>query len=119
MVLETPLCNSGYTPQGVPGTVWTQDVDEVHLLVPVPQEVHKADVHFKVFTGRLELAINKQDYLTGSLDKPVNPEGCFWNFEEDDGSAERFVHVTLEKAVPGYQSWSDKDVLVPLNTKEQ
>lgn len=54
---------------------WLQTVDEVHLLVPTPQDVHKSDVSFQVHPTRLQLTVKGETLLSGDLPEPVEIDG--------------------------------------------
>lgn len=82
---------------------WLQTTDEVHLLVPISADVHKADLSFQVHPNRLKLTVKGESLLAGDLPEAVNIAGSFWVFEETDLG--RMIHITLEKTVIGHDSW--------------
>ena len=54
---------------------WLQTTEEVHLLVPAEQEVHKADLSFQVHPQRLHLEVKGETLLSGDLPESVDIDG--------------------------------------------
>ena len=56
-------------------TAWLQTTEEVHLLVPTEQEVHKSDLSFQVLPQKLHLAVKGETLLFGDLPESVDTDG--------------------------------------------
>ena len=54
---------------------WLQTTEEVHLLVPAEQEVHKSDLSFQVLPQKLHLAVKGETLLSGDLPESVDMDG--------------------------------------------
>ncbi len=58
---------------------WLQTTDEVHLLVPINADVHKADLSFQVHPNRLKLTVKGESLLSGDLPEAVNIDGMLYS----------------------------------------
>ena len=52
-----------------------QTTDEVHILVPTKQDVHKSDLSFQVHPKRLKLTVKGDSLLSGDLPEAVDIDG--------------------------------------------
>eukprot|EP00775_Hariotina_reticulata_P008549 gene8549-8732_t len=87
---------------------WSQNTDEVLIKVPVANSVRGKDVHFEVHPTRLQLDVDGHRLLQGGLTDAgsIKCDDCFWVLETDDASGDKYVLITLTKAMMGYESWA-------------
>ena len=52
-----------------------QTTDEVHILVPTEQDIHKSDLSFQVHPKRLKLTVKGNPLLSGDLPEAVDIDG--------------------------------------------
>lgn len=85
---------------------WTQDDDEVHLVVQCPKGTTKRQVHFSATVTKVSLIIDsleQPDVLDGVTFAPVVPDSCTYTIE--DTVEGREVHVSLVKKEEGQRPW--------------
>eukprot|EP00466_Bigelowiella_natans_P004693 jgi/Bigna1/134915/aug1.27_g9623 len=90
---------------------WEQDMQEVRIMVPIGEDVAKADVQVSL-TGtegrKLQVEVNGQDlFEDDELSFPVRGDAVYWIFatDQDEAGAERrVIQINLEKSVR-YQNW--------------
>merc|ERR1719265_1615555 len=85
---------------------WTQDDDEVHVVVACPKGTTKRQVHLTATATRVSLVIDsleQPNVLDGSTFAPVVPDSCTYTIE--DASSGREVHVSLVKKEEGQRPW--------------
>jgi len=75
---------------------WDQQLDEVNIYVPLPENLPSRILYCTIKTQHLELGIKgNPPYLSHDLAGPVKTDSSFWTIED------RTLHVTLQKREKG------------------
>ncbi|WFD43582.1 hypothetical protein MPSI1_002245 [Malassezia psittaci] len=74
---------------------WTQALDHVEVVVPVPEGTRGKQVQLTLQRTFLRLEVLGNTLVEGQLSKPIRPDECTWTI--DDGQV---LNLHLEKANP-------------------
>lgn len=63
---------------------WTQSLQEVNIVIPVPAGTKSKDVVYEVKMGHLKVGLKGQPapIIDGDLFHKINPGECFWSIED-------------------------------------
>ncbi|XP_062005740.1 protein BOBBER 1-like [Rosa rugosa] len=62
---------------------WTQSLQEVNVLIPVPAGTNKRDVLYEVKTNHLKFGLKGQPpIIDGYLFQSIKPDDCLWSIED-------------------------------------
>lgn len=67
-----------------PAYTWTQTDDDVTIVIPIPPDVSKTDIHCVIATDSLVVGLTDgTTYIRGRLSGRVDPNGSIWTIDKD------------------------------------
>lgn len=121
--IEPPSAHTVYYGGTHPRSFWRQGREVVQLVVPVPRDLGKAAVRFRMESKtRLFLAVGDEVVFDRELAQPVYRDTSFWYFEQV-GEGLKAVVLELDKRL-AYSNWprlfpEDPDLSLEMQRRAQ